>query len=473
MKLQPVILVGGSGTRLWPLSRATMSKQFLSLTSNESLLQETVRRLEGLPDLAAPLVICNHECRFLTGEQLQECGVKPEALVLEPVGRNTAPAVAIAALYAARTDPQTILLVLPSDHVVSKVPEFQDALLRAAELAQDDCLVTFGIIPTGPETGYGYLRRGELLNDRLGAYRLKSFTEKPDLETARQYLATGEYSWNSGMFVFRADAFLEELERTRPDILEGARQALEDAHPDLDFYRLGDCFRHCPAESIDYAVMEKTARGVVLPVEIGWSDIGSWTSLWAFLEKDADGNVRRGDTWAVGTRNCYLQSESRILAAVGVEDLVVVETPDAVLVAHKDAAQDVKAVVDQLKAANRTEHLVHRRVDRPWGSYEGVDRGDRFQVKRLVVKPGRKLSLQRHHHRSEHWVVVTGTAEVTIDDEVRQVYENQSIYIPQGAVHRLHNPGKIELHLVEVQSGAYLGEDDIVRLDDQYGRREG
>ena len=468
--IHPVILSGGSGSRLWPLSRTAYPKQLLALTSERSLLQETLLRLQGLPDLAKPLMVCNHEHRFLVAEQMREIDVEPQVLMLEPVGRNTAPAIAVAALCLAQRDPEALMLVLASDHVISRVDAFHECAKRAFEVAQSGHLVTFGIVPSAPETGYGYIQRGNELNIN-GAYQVARFVEKPDTQTAQEYLASGDYFWNSGMFVFPVQKLLEELEAFHPEILSCCREALTQAYSDLDFYRLHEeSFAACPSLSIDYALMEKTAHAAVVPSDIGWSDVGSWSALWEHQPKDENGNVSRGETFLHETRNCYVNADRRLVATVGVENLIIAETADAVLIAHKDHAQDVKKVVEWLQKEKRGEHQTHRHVYRPWGSYEGVERGERFQVKRIIVKPGEKLSLQMHHHRAEHWIVVSGTAEVTVNEEVSLVSENESIYIPLGAMHRLHNPGRIPLHLIEVQSGSYLGEDDIVRLEDVYGR---
>jgi len=471
MKIHPVILSGGSGTRLWPMSRAALPKQLLPLASDRTMLQETLLRLQGMEEAAAPLLVCNSEHRFLVAEQLREIGIAPDALFLEPVGRNTAPAVAVAALSLAASDPDALMLVLPADHLIQDVAAFHQAVLTAAQVAQSGAMVTFGIVPGGPETGYGYIQRGDVLKSNAGCYAVARFVEKPDLATAQDFLASGDFYWNSGMFLFKAGRYLEELQRTRPDILAACRAAFERSFRDLDFVRLDEAaFAACPSESIDYAVMEHTADAVVVPVDIGWNDIGSWSALWEVGSKDAAGNVVRGDVYLDGSSNSFIRAEGRIVVAIGIEDMVVVETADAVLVAHKDQVQDVKKAVEHLKRMGRSEHINHTRVFRPWGWYEGIDAGERFQVKRIMVKPGEKLSLQMHHHRAEHWVVVTGTARVTRGDEILLVAENQSTYIPLGETHRLENPGKVPLHMIEVQSGPYLGEDDIVRFEDIYQR---
>ncbi len=467
--LYPVILSGGTGVRLWPMSRKSLPKQLLPLITERTMLQETVLRLQGLPELGAPMLICNREHRFLVAEQLREIETVPQAIVLEPAGRNTAPAAAVAAMELVAIDPDALLLILPSDHAITDTPAFHAAIEHARALAAKGRLVTFGIEARHPETGYGYIRRGEKLGEE--AFAVAQFVEKPDAATAQSYLATGEYYWNSGIFLFGARQYLEELERNRPDIVRACRAALTAAFTDLDFYRLGEKeFNASPAESIDVAVMEKASSSAVIPVAMGWSDIGSWPALWEFQPKDADGNVAHGAVFMEDTRNCYVRSERRLVATIGVEDLIIVETPDAVLIADKAHAQDVRKVVDRLKREGRPEHEEHRKIYRPWGSYEGMDSGHRFQVKRIIVNREAQTSLQRHFHRSEHWVVVSGTAEITVGDQTRMLTENESVYIPVGTTHRMRNPGRIPLVLVEVQSGPYLGEDDIVRTEDMYGR---
>ncbi|HXV20239.1 MAG TPA: mannose-1-phosphate guanylyltransferase/mannose-6-phosphate isomerase [Desulfuromonadales bacterium] len=466
----PVILSGGAGTRLWPLSRELYPKQLLPLVGAQTMLQETVTRLRGLAGLGAPLVVCNESHRFLVAEQLRAIGVNPAAIVLEPVGRNTAPAVAVAALLAGAGGEDPILLVLPADHVITDSAALRAAVQAGVALAEEGRLLTFGIVPDKPETGNGYIRAGEPLGPAK-AYTVAEFKEKPDLQTAEGYLASGNYYWNSGMFLFRASTFLAELERFAPQMLTACRKAVAGAARDLDFTRLdGEAFAACPGNSIDYAVMEKTAAAAVIPLAAGWSDVGSWSALWEVGARDADGNVVKGDVLTKDVRNCYLHASTRMVAAVGVEDHVIVETGDAVLVASRDRVQDVKAIVEQLKLRKRDEALLHRRVNRPWGAYECIDAAERFQVKHITVNPGATLSLQMHHHRAEHWIVVRGTARVTCDDKVLTLSENQSTYIPLGVTHRLENPGKIPLELIEVQSGSYLGEDDIVRFEDNYGR---
>lgn len=470
----PVILSGGAGTRLWPLSRELYPKQLLPLAGEQTMLQETVGRLAGLPDLGAPLVVCNENHRFMVAEQLRRIGREAAAILLEPVGRNTAPAAALAALSAVAGGDDPLLLLLPADHLIKRPEALCRAVAAAVPLAEAGRLLTFGIVPAGPETGYGYIRaeKSSSLSDQPSpVYPVAEFVEKPDRATAEGYVASGAYYWNSGMFLFKASTFLAELEGLAPAILAACRRALAGAAADLDFVRLdAAAFAACPADSIDYAVMEKTAAAAVVPLDAGWSDVGSWAALWETGEQDGDGNVISGDVLTHDVRSCYLYASTRLLAAVGVEGHVVVETGDAVLVAPKERVQEVKAIVERLKKDGRDEALLHRRVNRPWGSYECIDAAERFQVKRITVNPGATLSLQMHHHRAEHWVVVKGTARVTRGDEVLTVAENESTYIPLGVSHRLENPGKIPLELIEVQSGSYLGEDDIVRFEDNYGR---
>lgn len=463
----PVILSGGSGTRLWPLSRSAHPKQFLPLVSNYSLLQDTVLRLQGIEGMQAPIGVCNESHRFMMAEQLREINAVATAIILEPVGKNTAPAVALAALAAKSED--DILLILPADHVIADVDSFQKAIKQAEILAGQDYLVTFGIVPTEPETGYGYIKAGR--NNSEYAFDVDSFVEKPDLETAKRYVDSGQYYWNSGMFVFKAGRYLEELQKINPKMLSVCREAYQAAEIDADFVRLDKAiFSQCPADSIDFAVMEKTDKAVVVPLAAGWNDVGSWSALWDVIEKDSDGNASSGDVMTVDTHDCLLHSGGRLITTVGVNNLVIVETPDAVMVVSKDHVQDVKTVVDQLKSQNRSESELHRKVYRPWGYYDSVDRGSRHNTKRIVVNPGAKLSVQKHHHRAEHWVVVKGTAIVTKEDESILLTENESTYIPLGVVHSLENPGVIPLEMIEVQSGSYLGEDDIVRYNDKYGR---
>jgi mannose-1-phosphate guanylyltransferase/mannose-6-phosphate isomerase len=504
--LTPLILSGGSGTRLWPLSRELYPKQLLPLVGQRTLLQETVARVSGLSDLGAPIVVCNESHRFMVAEQLRELGSPAQAIVLEPVGRNTAPAVAVAALVAlaqgrkadARLDSDPLLLVLPADHVIRDVAAFQAAVGAGRVAAEQGKLVTFGVVPDRAETGYGYIRRkngdtpgfgenGDTPGFRNAAenkafsaavktrsvpvFPVQEFVEKPDAATAQHYVDSGDYYWNSGMFLFRATAFLAELERHAPAMLSACQDAVAAATRDLDFTRLPKQeFAACPSDSIDYAVMEKTELAVVVPLDAGWSDVGSWSALHDALPSDTHGNVTTGDVLVEGATGCYLHSTSRLIGAVGLKDHVVVETKDAVLVAPRDRVQDVKQLVAQLKAQGRYETALHREVFRPWGSYDSVDSGTRFQVKRLVVKPGASMSLQLHHHRAEHWIVVSGTARITRGEETYLLGENESTYIPMGTRHRIENPGKVPLHIIEVQSGSYLGEDDIVRFEDIYGR---
>jgi mannose-1-phosphate guanylyltransferase/mannose-6-phosphate isomerase len=470
-KIYPVILCGGAGSRLWPMSRQLLPKQFLPLVSERTMLQETVLRLKGLPGCEPVTVVSNNEHRFLVAEQLREIGAATRAQVLEPIGRNTAPAVAAAAMSLEDAGDEAVMLVLPADHLIRDVETFQAAVLKAAAAARAGLLATFGVRPDHPATGYGYIEGGDPVAGEEGVFHVLRFVEKPDAATARRFLQRGTFAWNSGMFVFGARRYLEELGRHAPRMLEACRAAWERAASDLDFVRLDRAaFTACPADSIDYAVMEKTDAAAVVPVDIGWSDVGSWATLWEVGEKDANGNVVRGDVHVQATENCYVRAEKRLVSVLGLSDAVVIETDDAVLVASKDEAQKVKDIVGKLDAANRTEHVSHRRVYRPWGYYESIDAGERFQVKRIMVKPGAALSLQMHHHRAEHWVVVSGTAKVTRGDEVKLVAENESTYIPIGVKHRLENPGKVPLHLIEVQSGGYLGEDDIVRFEDLYKR---
>ncbi|MFA0810522.1 mannose-1-phosphate guanylyltransferase/mannose-6-phosphate isomerase [Microbulbifer epialgicus] len=465
----PVILCGGSGSRLWPLSRETYPKQFLPLVGDETMLQSTVRRLEGLPKLQPPILVCNEEHRFAAAEQLREVRHDAQSILLEPCARNTAPAIALAALAALESGEDPQLLVLPADHAVADVPAFQEAVLLASDLAAQGHLVTFGIVPTRAETGYGYIRRGEAL--AADVWKVAEFVEKPNIDTAEAYLSDGDHSWNSGMFLFRASRYLEELGHHRGDILAACQSAYECAARDLDFTRVNkEAFAACADESVDYAVMEPTESAAVVSLDAGWSDVGSWLGLWELAERDADDNLLQGDVLLEGSEGCLVRAESRLVSLLGVKDLVVVDTDDALLIAEKQRVQDVKKLVSSLKCSGRTEARRHRKVYRPWGYYDSIDAGPRFQVKRIVVKPGQQLSLQMHHHRAEHWIVVRGTAKVTRDDEELLITENQSTYIPLGVVHRLENPGTIPLELIEVQSGSYLGEDDIVRFDDDYGR---
>ncbi|CAM8664014.1 {ManC} Mannose-1-phosphate guanylyltransferase [Comamonadaceae bacterium] len=482
MLIQPVVLSGGSGTRLWPLSREKYPKQLLPLIGEDSLLQATVRRVEGIAgvELAAPMVVCNEEYRFVIAEQMRLMG-KPGTVVLEPLGRNTAPALTIAAHAAIKNGADPVLLVMPADHVIMDGAAFRVAVVKGAQLAQAGAVVTFGITPDAPETGYGYIQSGAAFGED-GAKQIARFVEKPDLQTAQAYLDEGTYSWNSGLFMMKASVWLAAMERCRPDIAQACATAWSEGRADGEFVRVGkEAFSACPSDSIDYAVMERLAgqggavleglpTGVVIPLSAGWSDVGAWEALWNVLPKDDAGNVAQGDVLMQDSRNTLALSEGRLIACVGVDDLIVVETADAILVAHKNKTQDVKKIVDRLKQAGRSEGQAHRKVFRPWGWYDSIDHGERFQVKRIVVKPGAALSLQMHHHRAEHWIVVSGTAKVTVGDKTLLLSENESTYIPLGTTHRLENPGKLALEMIEVQSGSYLGEDDIVRFEDVYGR---
>ena len=468
--VHPVILSGGAGTRLWPVSRTLYPKQLLPLVSERTMLQETVRRVAG-KGFAPPVVVCNEEHRLLIAGQLRELDIAPSRMVLEPVGRNTAPAAAVAALLLAGDDADAVMLLLPSDHVVEDVSGFLAAVETGLAAAENGALVTFGIPPTGPETGYGYIRRGAAYAGAKGCFRIARFVEKPDLEEARRLVRAGDYHWNSGIFLVRAGRYLEELERLKPEMLEYCRRAVAGAVKDLDFLRLeAEAFSGIEPLSIDYAVMEHTEAAVVVPADMGWSDVGSWSALWEIGAKDGDGNVVLGDVITDGTTDSYIRSEGRLVAALGLDNVVVVATDDVVLVVRRDETQNVKKVVEALARAGRPEHSVHTKVYRPWGYYQSIDAGDRFQVKRLHVNPGQKLSLQMHHHRAEHWVVVSGTAKVTRGDETFLLNENESTYLPLGVKHALENPGDAPLCVIEVQSGDYLGEDDIVRFEDRYGR---
>jgi mannose-1-phosphate guanylyltransferase/mannose-6-phosphate isomerase len=490
MLIQPIVLSGGSGTRLWPLSREKYPKQLLPLIGADSLLQATVRRVDGIADveLAQPMVVCNEEYRFVIAEQLRLLG-KTGTIVLEPLGRNTAPALTLSALAAIKDGADPVLLVMPADHVIVDKAAFQDVVSQGAQLAAAGAIVTFGITPDAPETGYGYIQAGAAYASTAGAAGtgqaklIARFVEKPDLPTAQAYLDEGSYLWNSGLFMMRASVWLAAMGRCRPDILSACQQAWNEGATDGEFIRVGKAsFANCPSDSIDYAVMERIAAGtkdsdaqglppgVVIPLSAGWSDVGAWDALWQVLPKDSAGNVAQGDVLLEDCQNTLALSEGRLVACVGVNDLVIVETADAILVTHKNKTQDVKKIVDRLKKQGRAESSIHRKVFRPWGWYDGVDAGERFQVKRIVVKPGGTLSLQMHHHRAEHWIVVSGTAKVTKGNETFLLSENQSTFIPLGTTHRLENPGRVELEMIEVQSGSYLGEDDIVRFEDVYGR---
>ncbi|WP_321533237.1 mannose-1-phosphate guanylyltransferase/mannose-6-phosphate isomerase [uncultured Desulfuromonas sp.] len=468
----PVLLSGGSGTRLWPLSRSVHPKQLLPLTAQQTMLQQTALRLSGLDEVAAPIVVCNEEHRFMVAEQLRQIDQQPSAILLEPVGRNTAPAVALAALQALKVDTKATLLILPADHSIAHPEALCDAIKALSDHVEQGMLATFGIVPTCPETGYGYIQKGtSIQTSPQPVFTINSFVEKPDLPTAQDYVGCGDYYWNSGMFMFQAARYLEELERFEPGIVACCKKALHTAQNDLDFVRIGaDAFGECTNISIDYAVMERVSNAIVVPLDAGWNDVGSWSSLWDIGNKDQQNNVIRGDVLTHDVSNSYLHGTSRLLSAVGVDNLIVVETSDAILVAHRDRAQEIKEIVRQLATQGRPEADTPPKVARPWGWYESIDHAERFQVKHITVKPGASLSLQMHHHRAEHWVIVKGTARITRDDEVLTLTENQSTYIPLGTRHRLENPGKIPLELIEIQSGSYLGEDDIVRFEDNYGR---
>ncbi|MBL1242461.1 MAG: mannose-1-phosphate guanylyltransferase/mannose-6-phosphate isomerase [OCS116 cluster bacterium] len=470
--ITPIIMAGGSGTRLWPLSRSGYPKQFLSLTGSLTMFQQTIERLNGVEH--APCVyICNEEHRFLAAEQVRQLGFEHGGILLEPIGRDTAPAIALAAFHALKTDANAILLVLAADHVIEDITAFHNAIDIAHKHADDDKLVTFGIVAASPETGYGYIKRGATLED---AFAVDSFVEKPDLATAKNYVESDDYYWNSGMFMYKASRYLEVLKKHRPEIYAACEKAMNVETLDLDFIRIDEtAFMACPAESVDYAVMEPTCANsdgevVVVPLDANWSDVGSFAALWEVSEQDDQGNSFEGDVQSVNTKNTLVRSAERLVATVGIEDLVIIDTKDSLLVAHKDHTQDVKSIVNMLKQADRSEVKLNREVYRPWGKYDSIDNGARFQVKRITVNPGAKLSIQMHHHRAEHWVVVTGTAKVTNGDETILLTENQSTYIPIGTIHALENPGKVPLELIEVQTGTYFGEDDIVRFEDRYGR---
>lgn len=466
--ITPVVMAGGSGSRLWPLSREQYPKQFLKLHGTHTLLQQTLFRLQGL-ELATPMIICNEDHRFLVAEQVRQLHTLNPHILLEPVGRNTAPAVALAALLATQKDQDPVLLVLAADHYIADQSAFRAAVHQARLFAEEGKLVTFGIVPTRAETGYGYIHRGEALEK--DAFVVSEFIEKPHAELAQSYVDSGDYYWNSGMFMFKASVYLKALQKFRPDILNSCISALETCQQDMDFTRVGAAaFQQCADESIDYAVMEKTHNAVVVPLDAGWSDLGSWDSLWEIGRKDTQGNLCFGDAMVLYTSNSLVHSEHKLVATIGVDDLIIVETKDALLVAHKNRVQDIKQIVKKLQQDKRTEQMTHREVYRPWGMYDCIAAGDQYQVKRISVKPGAKLSVQMHYHRAEHWVVVSGTAKVTTGDRTYMVKENESTYIPMGEIHCLENPGEIALELIEVQSGSYLGEDDIVRFEDYYGR---
>jgi len=469
MQIVPVILSGGSGSRLWPLSRAAYPKQLLPLIGSDTLIQQTVKRASCLKNSTSPLIICNNEHRFIVAEQLNQIDCDPLDIVLEPIGRNTAPAIAVAAFRCMEEEPESIMLVLPADHLLGDLKNFQTVVVKAMDAASNGNLVTFGIKPVSPEMGYGYIKKGSFLSQDL--YQIESFVEKPISEDAKKYFTSGDYFWNSGMFLFRPDSYLAELEMLQPKMFSYCHKAYSRAIRDLDFLRLDSkAFKACPADSIDYAVMEKTTKGVVARLDSPWNDIGSWNSLWEVSSKDNSGNVLKGDIIIENVSDSLLFARKRLLAAIGVNNLVVVETSDAVLVADRKKSQDIKKIVRYLKRKGRKEFLYHSKVYRPWGSYEGLVSGDRFQVKLIIVKPGAKLSVQMHHHRAEHWIIVKGTAKVQKGNKTILLTENQSTFIPLGTIHSLENPGKISLELIEVQSGSYLGEDDIIRLEDEYGR---
>lgn len=464
----PVILSGGSGTRLWPYSRSLYPKQFLPLVSESTMLQDTIARLNQFDEsvkIDAPVVVCNEDHRFMVAEQLRDMGSKSGGILLEPFGRNTAPAIALAALE----NPDAYLLILPADHVIKDIKAFEKSIVVARQQAQKDKLVTFGIVPTAAETGYGYVKNGVMIDKNV--FAVDKFVEKPDQVTAESYIQSGNYLWNSGMFLFKASRYIEELEKFNPEMIAVCRKALKGKTVDLDFTRIdAEAFKLCPDDSIDYAVMEKTKDAVVVPLDADWNDLGSWSALWEVSSKDENDNVFKGDVLAEDTSGCYVQTDKKLIATIGLEDTVIVETDDAIMVAKKDRVQDVKTIVSQLKKADRSEAKLHRKVYRPWGYYDSIDSGERFQVKRIVVNPGAQLSLQMHHHRAEHWIVVQGTAQVRCGDKTMLLSENQSTYIPLGETHQLANPGKFPLEIIEVQSGSYLGEDDIVRFEDVYGR---
>lgn len=469
----PLILSGGSGSRLWPLSRKLYPKQFLALTGSATMFQQTLKRL-ALEGMGKPIVVCNEEHRFIVSEQLAAIDCKAQSILLEPFGRNTAPAVAIAAMHLIAEGRDELLLVLPADHVIEDLQVFHTALGVARKAAEQGEMVLFGVPAERAETGYGYIKTGGAKSTlSAGVLKVEQFVEKPDLATASRFVAQGDYFWNSGMFLFRCSRYLEELQRHDPDIYDTCQLALSRSKADLEFIRIDPgSFECCPDNSIDYAVMEKTDRACVVPLAAGWNDVGSWSALWDVQDKDSNGNSHAGDVVMHDSHNCLVHSQSKLVTLVGLDDMVVVETKDAVMVAHKDRVQDVKQLVNTLTAQGRTEAQDHCQVYRPWGSYDSIDNGNRFQVKRIVVKPGASLSLQKHHHRAEHWIVVSGTARVTCDEKSFLLWENQSTYIPIAAIHRLSNPGKIPLEIIEVQSGSYLGEDDIERFEDVYGRTD-
>jgi len=471
MKIIPVILSGGSGSRLWPLSRSTYPKQLLSLVSEQTMLQETLSRLAKWENVERPIIVCGNDHRFIVAEQLRAIDVDPKVIVLEPEGRNTAPAIAAASILL-NSEPDSAMLILPADHVIRDVETFEKIVLTAINHAKNNKLVTFGITPSSADTGYGYIQLGNEISGFNNSYEIKHFIEKPDLKTAKKYLQSGKYLWNSGMFLFKPSAFIGELLKYEPKMVSQVQLAIDNSYKDLDFLRLSEKdFKECSSNSIDYAVMEKTELGVIVRSEIGWSDIGSWEALSSISTKDKNGNTLQGDIFALDTKNTYIRAESRLVAAIGIEDLIIVDTQDALLISDKKNTQDVKKIISYIKSKKRTEHDEHKKIFRPWGHYESLILSDNFQVKSIIIKPGGKLSLQMHNKRTEHWVVVSGEASVTIDDKETMLYENQSIYIPIACKHRLSNAGKKLLHIIEIQSGTYLGEDDIVRFDDAYGRK--
>lgn len=467
----PVIMAGGTGSRLWPMSRELFPKQFLKLYGSNSMLQETINRLDGL-NVMNPVVICNEEHRFIVAEQLREIDKLSKNIILEPVGRNTAPAITLAALNAVVHDNDPILLVLAADHIIQDIHAFHQSVQNAIPFANQHYLATFGIVPNAPEIGYGYIQRGnEISVEQSSAFEVKRFVEKPNKQTAEEYISSNNYYWNSGMFMFRASNYLKEIEKFRPDILEACKVALDITDVDMDFIRVdSDKFMACPDESIDYAVMEHTENAVVVPLDAAWSDVGSWSALWDISNRDQNENVFVGDTFSLNTRNCYVNTDKKLVATIGVDNLVIVNTKDAILVVNKNEVQDVKKVVEYLKQQQRIEYYAHKTVYRPWGSSDTVVSDERFKVNHIIVKPGGSFSLQVHHHRAEHWVVLSGTAKVTIEDKTFLITENQSTFIPVGASHMLENPGKIPLEIIEVRSGSYLADDDIIRIKDQYGR---
>ncbi len=469
----PVILAGGSGSRLWPLSRQLYPKQLIDLHSRYTMLQETLLRLDELDNIAAPIIVCNQEHRFMTAEQLRQIQRQPQAILLEPEGKNTAPAIALSAVKLLEQEQDPVMLVLPADHVIANMDRFHQTIIKAHSLAAQGMLVTFGIVPDSAQTGYGYIRKGRAVSSEIDACYIDRFVEKPDAVTAQKYLDSNEYLWNSGMFMFQASVITQQLDLHSPQIMSLCRRSVESGERDLDFFRIHpEIFGQVPPDSIDYAVMEKTDKGIVIPLDAGWNDLGSFDALWQAGKSDENGNVVKGDVLLHRVKNSFVHAGSRLVTVTGIENFVIVETPDAVLVCPREKVQDIKTIVRQLKDQGRPEPVSHSRVYRPWGDYETIDAADRYQVKRITVKPGAKLSLQKHYHRAEHWTVVSGSALVTCGEKITLLKEDESVYIPVGILHRLENPGKIPLELIEVQSGSYLGEDDIVRFDDVYGRQQ-